>query len=76
MNNPNCPVCPGVGRYLGALGNLAHFRCESCGGTFNEQIEEDPEQDEFVISGEINSAGRYADEMPESDVMYGDSPDY
>jgi len=30
-----CPQCDGQGAYLGALGNSKHFRCISCGWTFN-----------------------------------------
>jgi transposase-like protein len=29
-----CPICGGFGVYVGTLGNLAHFRCRSCGIPF------------------------------------------
>ena len=52
MNSHPCPVCPGIGIPLGMLGNLAHFRCESCGMEFHKDAtalddfqDEDPEDD-------------------------------
>jgi NAD-dependent SIR2 family protein deacetylase len=71
MNNPSCPACPGVGRYLGALGNLEHFRCESCGTTFSDKsIDMDADAEEF---GEPNpSAGRCDQPDLERDVRVSD----
>ena len=71
MDNPSCPVCPGVGRYLGVLGQVEHFRCQSCGMDFHHKDEEPREEPLY-----IGSAGRYADEMPERDFYEGDSPNY
>ena len=32
---PDCPVCDGVGGYIGWLGKLAWFRCIFCGIEFS-----------------------------------------
>ncbi len=39
---PDCPVCDGdeSGRFLGRLGELRWFRCESCGMDFNRKTGE------------------------------------
>ena len=31
----SCPICSGPGEYIGALGTLEHFKCQSCGMYFN-----------------------------------------
>lgn len=33
-----CPICGGIGIFLGALANLAHFRCRNCGGMFSHEL--------------------------------------
>lgn len=62
MDNPSCPICPGVGRYLGALGNLAHFRCESCGSTFHEEVEEPEDAPESAGHYDLDSCIRDMDD--------------
>lgn len=57
----DCPLCSNTGYAMGALGNRVHYRCGSCGGQFSHQAsdvefedeedEDDPEQQEWVISG-------------------------
>ncbi len=34
--NPDCPLCGGMGAYLGALGKRLWFRCIQCGMDFDE----------------------------------------
>jgi transposase-like protein len=34
MTAPYCPLCPGQGVFLGALGLARHYRCRDCGITF------------------------------------------
>ncbi len=39
-NLSECPaVCGGTGEFLGALGMLAHFRCQDCGIGYSEEID-------------------------------------
>ena len=35
----NCPVCDGLGVFLGTLGNLHHYTCQDCGIGFNSPVE-------------------------------------
>ena len=60
MQTAPCPVCPGEGQELGSLGKTTHYRCRDCGWTFHDSDiqtverfadDDDPEQDEYVISG-------------------------
>jgi tRNA(Ile2) C34 agmatinyltransferase TiaS len=32
---PACPICPGSGNLLGALGRTKHYRCRDCGAEFS-----------------------------------------
>jgi tRNA(Ile2) C34 agmatinyltransferase TiaS len=36
MNGATCPVCPGNGVPLGALGTRMHYRCRDCGMDFSK----------------------------------------
>lgn len=36
MSAPNCPMCPGKGVLLGALGPRRWFRCRDCGIDFSK----------------------------------------
>jgi DNA-directed RNA polymerase subunit RPC12/RpoP len=38
-----CPVCPGEGVILGALGTRVHYRCRDCGMEFSRDDEDDDE---------------------------------
>lgn len=36
---PSCPLCDGVGLYLGQLGLLIYFKCQQCGIEFHYNTE-------------------------------------
>ena len=58
MTTSPCPVCPGLGHELGALGRLIHFRCRDCGMQFSQDAalvdefqDEDEELEAFEYTG-------------------------
>ncbi len=38
MFDSDCPVCDGVGKLLGCLGNTLHFRCIQCGKEWSHSM--------------------------------------
>ncbi len=42
MKPRQCPMCPGHGQPLGALGSTMHYRCRDCGWTFSHTPRTNP----------------------------------
>jgi rubrerythrin len=59
-----CPLCNGLGKFLGRLGPLVHLRCQDCGADFHAHYDDvDLTDDDNGIEPTIG----YTDYEPDED---------